>query len=192
MRNWFFLWISNYLNGLTEGIFETGAYGVPSKSQNPTVLGYGGPSSTQCSNPSWACHFATVLKTKNGWVLWFTWYSVCTIFKNSSFKTALWNLVANLVKIRMLLQTWFQPSVAKLPIVKLKKKDALKLLKSVFSWMSDEINSLCLSSIYSMYKQLWIFWHSHAFWRHTGISSKKSLEIGYCTDITYISTYFQS
>ena len=39
---------------LTDGIFETGAYGVPSKSQNPTVLGQGGPSSTQCSNPSWA------------------------------------------------------------------------------------------------------------------------------------------
>ena len=35
---------------LTDGIFETGA----SKSQNPTVLGQGGPSSTQCSNPSWA------------------------------------------------------------------------------------------------------------------------------------------
>ena len=39
---------------LTDGIFETGAYGVPSKSQNPTVLDQGGPSSTQCSNPSWA------------------------------------------------------------------------------------------------------------------------------------------
>ena len=26
---------------LTDGIFETGAYGVPSKSQNPTVLGQG-------------------------------------------------------------------------------------------------------------------------------------------------------
>jgi hypothetical protein len=39
---------------LADGIFETGAYGVPSKSQNPTVLGQGGPSSTQCSNPSWA------------------------------------------------------------------------------------------------------------------------------------------
>ena len=37
---------------LTDGIFETGAYGVPSKSQNPTVLGQGGPSSTQCSNPN--------------------------------------------------------------------------------------------------------------------------------------------
>ena len=32
---------------LTDGIFETGAYRVPSKSQNPTVLGQGGPSSTQ-------------------------------------------------------------------------------------------------------------------------------------------------
>jgi hypothetical protein len=29
---------------LTEGIFETGVYRVPSKSQNPTVLGQGGPS----------------------------------------------------------------------------------------------------------------------------------------------------
>ena len=39
---------------LTDGIFETGAYGVPSKSQNPTALGQGGPSSTQCLKPSWA------------------------------------------------------------------------------------------------------------------------------------------
>ena len=39
---------------LTDGIFETGAYGVPSKSQNSTILGQGGPSSTQCLNPSWA------------------------------------------------------------------------------------------------------------------------------------------
>ena len=39
---------------LTDGIFETGAYGVPSKSQKLTVLGQGGPSSTQSSNPSWA------------------------------------------------------------------------------------------------------------------------------------------
>jgi hypothetical protein len=39
---------------LTGGIFETGAYGVPSKSQNSTVLCQGGPSSTQYSNPSWA------------------------------------------------------------------------------------------------------------------------------------------
>ena len=29
---------------LTDDIFETGAYGVPSKSQNPTVLGQGGSS----------------------------------------------------------------------------------------------------------------------------------------------------
>ena len=40
---------------LTDGIFEIGAYGVPSKSQITTILGQGGPSSTQCSNPSWAC-----------------------------------------------------------------------------------------------------------------------------------------
>ena len=42
-------------NNLTDGIFETGAYGVPSKSQSPIVLGQGGLSSTQCSNTSWAC-----------------------------------------------------------------------------------------------------------------------------------------
>ena len=51
--------IENNKSGLVlliDGIFETGAYGVPSKSQNPTILGQGGPSSTQCSNPSWACH----------------------------------------------------------------------------------------------------------------------------------------
>ena len=29
---------------LTDGIFETGAYGVPSKSQNSTVLGQSGSS----------------------------------------------------------------------------------------------------------------------------------------------------
>ena len=40
---------------LTGSIFETGAYGVPSKLQNPTILGQCGPFSTQCSNPSWAC-----------------------------------------------------------------------------------------------------------------------------------------
>ena len=40
-------------NTLTDGIFETGGYGVPSKSQNPTILYQGGPSSNQCSNPSW-------------------------------------------------------------------------------------------------------------------------------------------
>ena len=113
--------------------------GVPSKSQKPTILGQGGPSSAQCSNPSWACHshrlyisyfnlilaknkkiqlgnkdlvFITVLKwrvvfgakrmvptayparvwtlgtrwttlTQKGWVLWFTWDSVCTSFKNT-------------------------------------------------------------------------------------------------------------
>ena len=32
---------------LTDGIFEFGAYGVPSESQNPNVLGQGCPSSTQ-------------------------------------------------------------------------------------------------------------------------------------------------
>jgi hypothetical protein len=47
-------WLTPWLVTLTDGIFETGAYGVPSKSQNSTVLCQGGPSSTQCSNPSWA------------------------------------------------------------------------------------------------------------------------------------------
>ena len=37
---------------LTDGIFETGEYGVPSKSQNPTVLGQGGSCSTHSSNSS--------------------------------------------------------------------------------------------------------------------------------------------
>ena len=40
---------------IADDIFDTGAYGVASKSQNPIVLGQGGPSSTQCSNHSWAC-----------------------------------------------------------------------------------------------------------------------------------------
>ena len=38
--------ITNWIP-LTGGIFETGAYVVPSKSQNPTVSGRGGPSSSQ-------------------------------------------------------------------------------------------------------------------------------------------------
>ena len=50
---------------LTGGIFETGAYGVPSKSQKLTVLGQGGPSSTQCSNPSWARHWCHPFGTNN-------------------------------------------------------------------------------------------------------------------------------
>ena len=37
------------VNTLTDGIFETGAYDVPSKSQNPSILGQVGPSSTQRS-----------------------------------------------------------------------------------------------------------------------------------------------
>ena len=35
---------------LTDGIFETGAYGVPSKSQNPIVLGQIGPYSLGFGN----------------------------------------------------------------------------------------------------------------------------------------------
>ena len=54
---------------LTDGIFETGAYRLPSKSQNPTVLGQGGPSSTQCSNPSWACRWHRPFGTSNYLVL---------------------------------------------------------------------------------------------------------------------------
>ena len=54
---------------------------APTKSQNQTILGQGGPYSTQCSKPNWACswhhpfgtirlaptttlHFDTVHKTK--------------------------------------------------------------------------------------------------------------------------------
>ena len=36
-------------NALTEGIFETGAYVVPSKSQIQNILGQEGSFSTQCS-----------------------------------------------------------------------------------------------------------------------------------------------
>ena len=50
---------------LIGGIFETGAYGVPSKSQKLTILGQGGPSSTQCSNPSWARHWCHPFGTNN-------------------------------------------------------------------------------------------------------------------------------
>ena len=45
---------------LTDGIFETGAYGVPNTSQNPIVLDQGGLSSTKCSNPSWACQMVPI------------------------------------------------------------------------------------------------------------------------------------
>ena len=50
---------------LTDAIFETGAYRDPSKSQNSTVLGQGGSSSTQCSNPSWACRWHHPFGTNN-------------------------------------------------------------------------------------------------------------------------------
>ena len=58
MNKCFFLCTEKGLTqALTDSIFETGAYEVPSKSQNQTVLSQGGPSSTQCSNPSWASHW---------------------------------------------------------------------------------------------------------------------------------------
>ena len=40
---------------LTDSIFDIDAYKVPSKSQNPTILGQGGRSSTQCLLSGWAC-----------------------------------------------------------------------------------------------------------------------------------------
>ena len=33
--------------------------------KNPTVLGQGGPSSAQCSNPSWACRWHHLFRTNN-------------------------------------------------------------------------------------------------------------------------------
>ena len=51
-KNYLLLHISNfYLRPfkwfLTDGIFETGAYRVPTKPQKPTILGQGGPSTQQ-------------------------------------------------------------------------------------------------------------------------------------------------
>ena len=40
---------------LTDTILVAGAYGVPSNSQIPTVLGQGGPTSTQWSHPITFC-----------------------------------------------------------------------------------------------------------------------------------------
>ena len=45
------------VEAITDGILETGALGVLRKSQNPTVLGQDGSSSTQCSHASWECHW---------------------------------------------------------------------------------------------------------------------------------------
>ena len=53
-RNQLQVTYARHYNPLADGIFETGAYAVPSKSQNSTILGQDGSSSTQCSNPSWA------------------------------------------------------------------------------------------------------------------------------------------
>ena len=53
------------LNFLTDGIFETGAYLVPSKSQIITILDQKGSSSTQCSHASWACHWCHPFGTNN-------------------------------------------------------------------------------------------------------------------------------
>jgi hypothetical protein len=50
---------------LTDDIFETGAYEAPSKSQNPIVLGQGGPPFIQSSNPSWACSWHHLFGTNN-------------------------------------------------------------------------------------------------------------------------------
>ena len=54
-----------YTFSLTSGIFETGAYGVPSISQNSTVLCHGGQSSTKCSNPNWAWRWRHPFGTNN-------------------------------------------------------------------------------------------------------------------------------
>ena len=48
---------------LTGGIFETGAYGVPSKSQNPNILGQGGPSKGQLVS-KW--FFVSLISSKKG------------------------------------------------------------------------------------------------------------------------------
>ena len=57
--------ISNGFKSLTDSFFETGAYGVPSKLQNPSVLGQGGPSSANVHTLFSATpHFNTVHKTK--------------------------------------------------------------------------------------------------------------------------------
>ena len=48
---------------LTDGIFETGAYGVPSKSQNPTILDQGFQASTQWSHLIRCCHWVLCLAT---------------------------------------------------------------------------------------------------------------------------------
>ena len=62
----------------TDGIFETGAYGVPSKSQNPTVLGQVSNVQTLAGHdvgtiylaPQTTLHFHTVLKTKYSFSHW--------------------------------------------------------------------------------------------------------------------------
>ena len=56
---------SEILKSLTDGIFESSAHGVPSKSQNPIVLDQGGPSSTECSNPIQACCWHHPFGTNN-------------------------------------------------------------------------------------------------------------------------------
>ena len=56
---------SEILKSLTDGIFESSAHGVPSKSQNPIVLNQGGPSSTECSNPIQACCWRHPFGTNN-------------------------------------------------------------------------------------------------------------------------------
>ena len=59
---------------LTDDIFETGAYGVPSKSQNPTVLGEGDPSSTQLRH-LW---FGNVVLDGADWTLGTRWWTTLT------------------------------------------------------------------------------------------------------------------
>ena len=56
---------------LTDTIFETGAYRVPSKSQKATGLGQEGP------------YFSQTTLTQNDLVLGITWDFLYTSFKNS-------------------------------------------------------------------------------------------------------------
>ena len=50
-----------HVSTLTATFFETGAYGIRTKSQNPTVLGSGDPTSTQKSNFSGFCNCSAVI-----------------------------------------------------------------------------------------------------------------------------------
>ena len=71
------------LSSFTDAIFETGASGVPSKSQKSFICGGVGGGWGDAPLPGGLQGDSLSHPIANEGVLWFTWDSGCTSFKNS-------------------------------------------------------------------------------------------------------------